>query len=144
MRHSVSTTALRLKVRARRIEMLAETAMSIAESYERAGRWASALALIEAVLRDPDLPAERTVLAARLRAGQGRLLLAEALHETGDFAAAIAVLEEAAALALAAQDEQTGAQVQESLSQAYAGQAIAAGQVADGRDAAPPFHADRS
>jgi hypothetical protein len=139
IRHSVSATALRLQVRARRIEMLAETAMSIAESYERSGRWPSALALIEAVLRDPDLPADRAALAARLRACQGRLLLIEALHETGDFTAPIAVLQEAAALALAAQDEQTSAQVRENLNHAYACQATLTG-----RDIAPPFQAGQS
>ncbi len=60
------STALRLQVRARRVERLAEAALSIAERYEQAGRWPSALALIEAVLRDPDLPADDLAVGQRV------------------------------------------------------------------------------
>lgn len=105
--------------RSRRVESLAETALQLAETYEREGRWDRALALIDAVLRDPDLPGGRTPLAARLWACRGRLLLAEALHDTGDFDPAIAALHEAAELAEAAGDQPTAALVQESLRQAY-------------------------
>jgi tetratricopeptide (TPR) repeat protein len=132
-----SSTVLRLQ-RAARVEMLAEAALSIAERYEQAGRWASALALLEAVLRDPDLPVDRPALMARIKAIQGRLLLAEAAHETGDFAPAIAALEEAAALAVAAQDQRAAALAWESLEYARASRDALAARAGSDQAISPP------
>jgi hypothetical protein len=112
-----------LASRARRVEALAETAITLAETYEREGRWSRALALINAVLRDPDVPSDRSGLAARLRACRGRLLFAEALYETNDFDLAISALAQAAELANEVGDRPTAELARENLDRAYAAQA---------------------
>jgi hypothetical protein len=104
-------------LRARRIEVLAEIALQIAAAYEAEGRLDGALTLVDAVLRDPDLPPDRPALLTQLRSRRARLLVAQAAQGVVDLQAARAAVGVALDSARALGDERTIADLHALLSQ---------------------------
>jgi hypothetical protein len=94
-------------LRARRIEVLADIALQIAAAYEADDRLGDALTIVEAVLRDPDLPPDRPVLLTQLRSRHARLLVAQALAGRIDLQTASTAIHTALAFAQAIGDDRT-------------------------------------
>ena len=103
--------------RARRVEALAETALHNVDSYIEDGRLDGALTLVEAVLRDPDLPTDRPALKARLRVRHAVLLAAHAELGHVDLSAAHVARQVALDSTSAIGDEGVVLEIREALNQ---------------------------